>query len=323
MIAAHDADRPESRPELRFEDTQSANAVESYRKLVAEGAGFVVGPLLKEEISSLAQSGELPVPILALNQSPDVNHEKIVQYGLTPEQEIEQAAGSAWFDGKQNALLLAPASSLGQRLIQHFSNYWKSLGGKVLAMETYSPGGNDFSNPVERLVARAEAAAKDGPQADFVILIADSRDASLLKPYLQTHKTYVDLPVYATSLVYNGHPEAPQNLDLNGIIFCDLPWLLDTETGQPLSRAALASQLEQMPDTSLQRLLAMGLDAYRLAPRLEELKQSSQNRFDGATGVLTLGPDLRVRRQLKCAQFEGNTLQMRGIAPLLQAGAPR
>ena len=33
------------------------------------GSRFVIGPLLKESIQQLAQSGFLPVPVLALNHS--------------------------------------------------------------------------------------------------------------------------------------------------------------------------------------------------------------------------------------------------------------
>ena len=79
---------------------------------------------------------------------------------------------------------------------------------------------------------------------------------------------------------------------------------------------------EQTPD-AYQRLIAMGIDAYDLIPQLPSLKSSSQSRFDGATGALTLQAGNRIQRQLHCAQFEGGALQRRGIAPLLQPGAPR
>jgi hypothetical protein len=53
---------------------------------------------------------------------------------------------------------------------------------------------------------------------------------------------------------------------------------------------------------------------------LNVLKKGGQSRFSGATGVLTLRGN-KLNRQLHCAQFEGGTLQQRGIAPTLQPSA--
>ena len=152
LSAAWNADPNPVRPELRFVDTQGVDVGAVYRKLVEEGARFVIGPLLKEEVATLARSGEFTVPVLALNQTPEANNRVgLYQFALTPEQEIEQSASLAWFDGRQNALLLAPTSAFGQRMISHFSNYWKSLGGKIANIKTYLPGAADYSDTAKRL----------------------------------------------------------------------------------------------------------------------------------------------------------------------------
>lgn len=314
MEAAAGADASPAKPQLRFSDTQGGNPAAIYHDLTAGGADFVVGPLIKDELTALAKSAELTVPVLALNQVKEVQSSSIYQFGLTPEQEVEQSAGSAWFDGRQSAVVLAPASALGQRLIQHFTAYWRSLGGSVGTIKTYKAGGEDFSGPARELLA-------NGANADFLFLIADSRDGSLLKSYLETQLPQGrTLPIYATSLIYNGRPDVPQNPDLSGIVFCDVPWLLDDNTGGPLSRQALQPVLDRTPEP-YRRLVPMGLDVYRLIPELNQLQASPQQRFNGATGVLTLANDNRVQRQLHCAQFDAGGLQARGIAPLLQPGA--
>jgi outer membrane PBP1 activator LpoA protein len=327
--AAHEADTDAAKPQLRFIDAQGAAVVDKYRQASGEGAEFVIGPLLKDDVATLANAGELGVPVLALNQNPDVNLDRMYQFGLTPEQEVEQSAGSAWFDGRQNALVLAPASAFGQRMISHFTGYWKSLGGRIVAVKTYPPGGTDFSAPVRALLgsapgllaqpADATTANTTPPAADFVLMIADARDARLLKPQLDSQQA-TELPVYAISQVHSGRGDSGLDKDLSGVIFCDAPWLLNEDDGGPLSPKALEEVLRQTPE-AYARLIAMGIDAYNLVPRLSQMKTSSQTRYNGATGTLNLQAGNRIQRQLHCAQFAGGSLQPRGIAPLLQPGA--
>ena len=63
IMAAYYQDELES-PELRFYDTGgNAQLIWSvYQQAVADGAEFVIGPLLKDSIQQLEQSGQLPVP---------------------------------------------------------------------------------------------------------------------------------------------------------------------------------------------------------------------------------------------------------------------
>ena len=317
VTAAWNADTNPGRAELRFVDTQGADVGALYRKLSEEGARFVIGPLLKEEVAALNRNGDFTVPVLALNQIPEANNrDGLYQFALTPEQEIEQSASLAWFDGRQSALLLAPSSAYGQRMISHFSTYWKSLGGKIANIKTYQPGAADYSDTAKRLLATStgDAAATTGVPQDFIFVIADVRDGRLLNPHIENQETN-RIPVYATSLIYNGQPNAPQNADLSGVTFCDSPWLLNTDNG-PLSRQTLQSVAQQTPEPYL-RLLPMGIDAYQLLPELRLMKNANQNRFPGVTGVLTLIGN-RVLLQLHCAQFEGSALQPKGIAPTLQ-----
>lgn len=312
MMAAFDADSNASKLPLRFVDTQGADLQAQYKQWVGEGVQAIVGPLIKDDLTNLMKGLDPSVTILGLNQIPEVTHEKLFQFGLTPEQEVEQVSGSAWFDNHQNALVLAPSSAFGQRMISHFSAYWKSLGGKSLMVKTYVPGADDFQAPVKELLA-----ASSGGQADFIFMIADARDGRLLKSYLAS-QAGPQIPVYATSQVFAGKLGDPRDQDLTGVIFCDIPWLLNVDSNS-LSRQNLQA-LTQQTTESYVRLIAMGLDAYHLLPQLEQLK--AHGRFTGSTGILSLQSGNRFQRQLQCAQFSGSSLQPRGLAPLLQPGTP-
>ncbi len=333
MVAAYYADPDPAKLQLRFVDSETGDIQQAYRKLVDEGARTVVGPLIKDEVAALARGGELPVPVLGLNQTGDAGNDRLYQFGLSPEQEVEQAAGSAWFDGKQNALVLAPSTQFGQRMVNHFTRYWKTLGGKIGASKKYSHHGQDFSAAVKELLAAAApgslqasaapilpdgAPAAAPATADFIFLIADARDARSILPQI-AYNQGGQIPIYSTSHVHDGKSDARADQDLNGLIFCDVPWLLNPDQGGALSAHALKTQIDKTPP-DYAKLIALGLDAYRLVPELDRLKSDPQYRYPGATGVLSLQTGNKLQRQLECAQFQDGNPRPRGIAPLLQPG---
>ena len=116
---------------------------------------------------------------------------------------------------------------------------------------------------------------------DFIYMPSYSHQARQLKPLLAFHYAG-DIPVYSTSQVYNG--KSDQNLsDLNGIKFATLPWFFS-------DGAYEKSLIESYSDntSSLQHFYAMGVDAYHIYPRLEQLKQIEQAQFYGQTGKLSI-----------------------------------
>ncbi len=114
-----------------------------------------------------------------------------------------------------------------------------------------------------------------------------------------------DVPVYATSHLFTNSNDHAQYMDLNGVLFCDTPWLLSST--DPLRQQVIT----QWPAAAgpLGRLYAMGVDAYRLAPRLSQLKTLPESRVDGLSGSLSMSPTRRVERQLPWAQFVDGKIQ--------------
>lgn len=322
MLAAFYSDSATDKLALRFVDSQTSDVGRLYKDFAAQGAALVVGPLLKEQVAKMLQIAEPPIPILALNQVPGADAETVVQFGLTPEQEVEQAAGAAWFDGHHQAVLLAPSSPFGQRLANHFSAYWKSLGGRVVATKTYTPNSADYSQPVQAVAAvpgvKPDASAPPTTQrsVDFIFLIANAQDGRLIKPQFNANQL-ASFPIYATSHVFTGRPDPRQDQDLDGIYFCDIPWLLHSSDAGPLSAASLRNEIDRTASDFV-KLIALGIDAYRLGKDMVPIGSFRGHLFDGATGMLTVQRGNRVQRQLECAQFEGGIPQMRGLAPILR-----
>lgn len=305
LTLAYQADGNADKPQLVYEDTADGNITQRYRRLAEGGASLVLGPLVKEEVAELASNPDLTVPVLALNQVPSAKNPKVIQFALTPEQEIEQIAGSAWLDGHQTALMLTPDTAFGQRLAKHFEHYWKTLGGRIEKSGTYTAHGSDPGVLVNEL--------KPTPSSGnaFVFMMADPTDARAILPKM----TALQLPVYATSHVFDSHSG---HSELNGVVLCDMPWLLNPNEGGALSLRALDSQFPRAtPDTL--KLIAMGLDAYRMATELPRFKADPDYRFNGASGSLSLQSGIRLQRQLECAQFVGAHPKPRGPAPVLPA----
>lgn len=323
MLAAFYADDTAGKSAMRFTDTQTGNVEAIYKDFAQQGATLAVGPLLKEDVARVIQVPDRPIPVLALNQVSNRTDPGVFQFGLTPEQEVEQAAGAAWFDGRHDAAVLTPTSAFGERLAAHFTRYWRNLGGRIIAAKTYAPNGADFTRPAQELgsllgsPASGDPSANPAPRADFLFLIANSHDARLIKPQLDA-AGFAGIPVYATSHVYSGRADPPQDRNLDGIYFCDIPWLIHPNQGGSLSSSALKGEIDKTsPD--FVKLIALGIDAYRLAKDISALgNRFTGYLFDGATGMLTLQNGNRVQRQLECAQFEGGQPQPRGLAPILR-----
>ena len=67
-------------------------------------------------------------------------------------------------------------------------------------------------------------------------------------------------------------------------------------------RSELDSQISDAGN-ALQRLYALGLDAFNIIGALNTLRTYPYERFDGETGSLSLDNQLRIRRQLTWVKF--------------------
>jgi len=309
----------EEKQTVRVYDVNAeGGASAAYSAAVADGAEFVIGPLLRDSVTALANDILVPVPVLTLNYLPDdvLAPPGLYQFALAPEDEAASAADRAMADGLSRAVALVPNNEWGRRVLASFSNEFRALGGTVLDYRAYTPGMQDFSNTIEDLMGLTGSVNRyqrlraniGGPlqydprrrqDCDLIFLAADAPAGRLLKAQLKFHYSG-DLPVYSTSSIYamDGRP----NTDLNGVMFADAPWIISPQ-----------NWIQQLPalydkywpeERRLGRLHAMGYDAYHLIAALFEAHTESMPEIDGATGRLYLDRDGRVHRRLAWAQFQ-------------------
>jgi outer membrane PBP1 activator LpoA protein len=301
-----------------YDVASEGGASAAYTMAVADGAEFVIGPLLRNSVTELANDILVPVPVLTLNYLPDdtLAPPGLYQFALAPEDEARSAAERALADGHTRAVALVPNNDWGRRLLSSFSTEFEAQGGTLLDYRTYTPGIQDFSNTIEDLMALSGSVRRyqrlraniGGPlqfdprrrqDSEFIFLAADAPAGRLLKSQLKFHYSG-DLPVYSTSSI--NAMDGRSNSDLNGIMFADMPWIV-----------APQSWIENLPplfgefwpeERRLGRLHAMGYDAYQLIAALFAARTGPMQEIDGATGRLYLDHDGRVRRHLAWAQFQ-------------------
>lgn len=285
---------------VKLYDTNGADIATVYKKAVSEGATLVVGPLTKSEVSRLADAG-ISVPTLVLNNIPTQKGQRnFYQFALSPNDEAEQAASRAYAKGYTRALVIAPADSWGQGVVNSFVTQYTRLGGQVRESVAYTNSTSLDGAIKNALQAKSPSAQNDNKATpdrrqdiDVIFLVATPDKARTIKPLLNFYYAN-NIPVYATSIIYNGVSDPFKNQDLNGIQFCTLPWYVSTSTEVSAAKANTAS----LPATTT-GLYAFGYDAYNMATNFNQLA----NGYSGVTGSLYLRPNQQVYRQGVWAEF--------------------
>ena len=255
-------------------DETPASVKAAMQRAQARGARMVVGPLTRIAVNSLVEQGDLALPTLALNV-PDRNlamPESVLAFGLPIEDEAtrmahvvlrELDAGAAATYARRYAVVTG-ASMLARRAGAAFFTALRAAGKSVITLDytQYDPAG---------LAGEIEKA-----QIAVTFLALDAAEAAQLRPRLP-----LEASLFGTSLL--NLSEAGFSTfanDLQGVRFLDMPWLVEPQrpvvAGYPRPPQSYAAEL--------QRLYALGIDAYRVA----SVWMQGRTRFeiDGVTGWL-------------------------------------
>ena len=284
---------------LKYYDTAEDDIVGLYNQAMAAGAQQVIGPLVKEQIQSLAQNANLSVPVLALNHVDNIKQQQLYQFGLSPIDEAEALASKARQDNRQTALILTPNTAQGQRIGNYLSSAWQGRGGIVAGIQSYDPKQHNVGEVFNQLIKSSGYPSAE-KLSRALLLSASDATARELAPQLKYQQT-TDLAVYAMPSIYSGHPRPTEDAELGSFIFCDMPWSFSDYYSGPLSQSALEKSWQGLPE-SVSRLVALGVDAYNILGQLQQLSVTPVN---GATGKLSLNSENRITRKLVCAQYKG------------------
>jgi outer membrane PBP1 activator LpoA protein len=306
FIAAYLEQEPAARPRLRIYDVAAESVEAAYQRAVDDGAGFVVGPLTKEHVTALVSLAAGRTPVLALNflaegvKAP----RNFYQFALLPEDEARIVARRLVSEGKLTGVALLPVGEWGTRVGTAFADELTHLGGTVVDTGRYEAGRADFSDVIKQTLqvhnVKGEPATHRGDAA-FVFVAGTPGAERLLVSQLKFHFAG-DVPAYATSDSFEPDPAA--NVDLDGLYFPDMPWMVSSD---PVTDRIRDAVREAWPARTARRdrLYAFGFDAYRLVPALRANGLGSGAEIAGVTGKLRLDDHNRIRRELEWAQMKG------------------
>ena len=331
------------RPTIRVYDSKGTpgGAVQAYQQAVHDGAKLVVGPLSRSAVAAVFDQAALPVPLLALNH-PDgrkLPAANASEFGLLPETEGAQAADHMAERGLLQAYILISNDDFARRAAGAFKAELNSRGGEVTAMTVLPTGMTSYADNISSLhmpkdtatatTTAAPAASSSAPDGSATASVGTTdragifismrpTEARLLLP--QLHIAQINLPVFATSHIYAGSDDVADDRDLDGVEFCDAPWLFDAQPGLP-DRTSMAAKLPAARGSAA-RLFAFGMDAWHLVPYLDWLRAHPGSYMPGATGQLASDQFGRIRRVLTWAQFQNGlarplsgSLQIEAVPP--------
>jgi outer membrane PBP1 activator LpoA protein len=249
----------------------------------ATGARVIVGPLVRDDVRTVAAAGIDAPLVLALNQLDDAASLPPNMYALTlsVESDGRQLARLAREAGAQTIAVVGSDSPLQKRFATAFVDAWLLQGGAA-PLTLHLDRSPEMLALLRRELARTPV--------DAVLLAVDSADAALVKPYLGTRA------VYAGSTV-NDRPTREAMRDLEDVRFVEIPWL-----ATPDARELASIPRGDFANASLDRLYALGIDAFQVAQMLAG-GRVDRIELDGATGHLTLEGTRQFARDARPMQY--------------------
>jgi outer membrane PBP1 activator LpoA protein len=251
---------------------------------------IVVGPLSRDDVAAVAQSDRISKPTIALAQ-PDwsgdgeiVLPQKMLMMGLSLEDEARQIAN--WADsGKKTsqAWIVSTDASWQRRTAAAFADEWKKRGRTQQTIELPDVEGYLAASSLVQLKERIQA-----EKPVLVFLALDAQQAFEVRKVVGN-----EVPMYGTSQI-NGIPLADRQSaeptskvdEMNGVRLVDIPWQLQADDLAVMSYPPLPLNQNQTRRADLERLYALGIDAYRVAREIA--MHEPKFALDGVTGALTV-----------------------------------
>nr|WP_310617081.1 penicillin-binding protein activator [Pantoea cypripedii] len=322
------ASAADSNAQVKVYDTSSQPIQQVMQQAQQDGATIVVGPLLKSDVETVANSNS-PLNVLALNEPEQIqNHPNICYFALSPEDEARDAAHHMWDQGKRQPLLLLPRNSYGDRVGKAFAQEWQTLGGSTVLQQRFGSVGelkqginsgagiNLSGTPLIVEPAQSQGvsiagltipapqtsapvADASGGSLDSVYIVASQDELQLIKPMIAMRtSSRSNIALYASSRSFQAGAGPDFRLEMDGLQFSDIPLLSGTN---PALMQQAAKSFNN--DYSLVRLYAMGIDAWTLANHFNQMRQVPGFAIDGNTGKLSATPDCVINRKLAWNQY--------------------
>lgn len=241
------------------------------------GVALAVGPLTRDDLKTVLTMAPLRPRMLALNQTDDGTPlpEGVYTLTLAVEQDAAVLMRAARDDGVKTIAVVGSDAPFQRRFSQAFVAAWRRQGGTP-------PREYRFGANPELLGALSRELATQ--PTDAILLAVDANEAALAKSFLRGR-------VYASSQITDGLP-AQMLYDLENVRYIEIPWL-----AEPESPAFAELPRGDFDSPVLDRLYALGIDAFAVTQILAGAAVPGNAELDGATGHLSLLPSRNFARE--------------------------
>lgn len=271
-----------------------------------EQQDMIVGPLSRSAVTAVAASPLVQKPTIALNHPEGrggiVLPPQLLVIGLSIEDEARQAADWAAREHPDAiAYILSNPAQYQRRSAAAFAAQWQRLGRSAKTAEMNVLNGYLSDPELVQLRARLQ-----GEPSSLVYAALDPDQTRQLRVALQA-PPLGEIPVYGISSLNPGKARQLPGPELDGVRLLDLPWQIQRD-----HPAVMVYPQPVGKDADMERLYALGIDAFRIAheiARKAQRKQSADFKLDGVTGQLKVqfgnGPAVFERRALPAIYKNG------------------
>jgi outer membrane PBP1 activator LpoA protein len=286
FYAAYERDGTDVKVRIFPSGEQPQDVLQAYADAAYE-YDYVIGPLSRDDVAAVIQNAKISKPTIALSQPDTASNDEIIlpqkmlMMGLSLEDEARQIANWAGAGKKSGeAFIISTNSSWQKRTATAFAEEWQKRGLTQQSIEIPDVSGYLSASSMEQLKTRIQA---EKPMLVFVAL--DAQQASQLRMVLGN-----DVLMYGTSqlnaLTLSERQTAAPTPEMNNVRLLDMPWQLQADHLAVMSYPPLPVKENQPRHADLQRLYALGIDAYRIAREIA----ANQTDFtlDGVTGALSI-----------------------------------
>ena len=300
---------------LLVEDTATAAGADTaVRKLLAQGAQILLGPVFSTDTRKIAPIATgAQIPVLAFTNDRSAAQPGVYVMGVTPQDEVQRVIQYAASRGMQRFAILAPNSPYGNIVEQAFRNSVQGANGLFAEQARYDPNSPDYTGVVEQL-----ATAYQNNPFDALMLPEGGSRLRQLAPLLPAFQIGPQtVPILGTGLWAND-PTLAQETGLAGALYA----ATDPDKWRTFSER-YAGIYGQAPDQraglvydAITLIVALGKAAPGYSgPDYSETALTNVSGFNGVTGVFRLNIDGTVDRRLAILEVVPGGYVVRDPAP--------
>jgi ABC-type branched-subunit amino acid transport system substrate-binding protein len=279
---------------LLVEDTATAAGADSAaRKLLAQGAKIILGPVFATDARTIAPIAQgAHVPVLAFTNDQSAAQPGVYIMGVTPQDQVDRVVQYTANQGMRRFAILAPTSAYGNIVTQSFYNAVQNSNAILAETARYDPNSPDYTQVVEQL-----SIAYQNSPFDALMLPEGGAKLRQLAPLLPAFQLGPQtVQILGTGLWANDTALAQETGLTGGWYATTAPdkWQQFADRYQGIY-GAVPDQRAGLVYDSITLIVALGRSS---VPDYSEAALTNVSGFTGVTGVFRLNADGTVDRQL-------------------------